>query len=186
MSFFFRYRCRWTPLSVLALLLIAQGRAEQPIRVRNFGVVNERLFRGAEPDATGLADLAKAHVRLDIDLRESGVGTETERHLSQQLGMQYINVPLHGWGAPSQGDMVRILSLLCQDDRSTIFVHCRRGKDRTGTVIACYRMQHDGWSPQAAQEEANRYGMSYAERAMRSLIRSFQPLDLPQPSVVGP
>ena len=30
-----------------------------------------------------------------------------------------------------------------------IFVHCRRGKDRTGTVIACYRIQHDGWANHA-------------------------------------
>ena len=54
-----------------------------------------------------------------------------------------------------------------------VFIHCRRGKDRTGTVIACYRMQHDGWNNAKAQAEANEFGMSHLERGPK---RRFPPL----------
>jgi protein tyrosine/serine phosphatase len=56
-----------------------------------------------------------------------------------------------------------------------VFVHCRRGKDRTGTVIACYRIQHDGWTNIHALEEAKSHGMSFAERSMRAYILHFKP-----------
>jgi protein tyrosine/serine phosphatase len=86
---------------------------------------------------------------------------------------------MSGWAAPSPAQIRRVLALLTPDDAGTTFVHCRRGKDRTGTVIACYRIQHDGWSNREAQLEANRYGMSWAERAMRSFIEGFRAMDLP-------
>jgi protein tyrosine/serine phosphatase len=60
-----------------------------------------------------------------------------------------------------------------------VFVHCRRGKDRTGTVIACYRIQHDGWDNRHALEEAKEHGMSSFERAMRAYILSFKPQTVP-------
>jgi protein tyrosine/serine phosphatase len=60
-------------------------------------------------------------------------------------------------------------------------VHCWRGKDRTGTIIACYRIQHDGWSSRQALKEAEQRGLSHAEFGMRSFILKFSPLDLPAP-----
>jgi tyrosine-protein phosphatase SIW14 len=54
-------------------------------------------------------------------------------------------------------------------------VHCRRGADRTGTVIACYRITHDGWSNRKALQEATSYGMSWIEFGMQRYVLAFQP-----------
>jgi protein tyrosine/serine phosphatase len=89
--------------------------------------------------------------------------------------MKYLNVPFPPFSAPSKQEIDRVLSILLHDDSDTIFVHCRRGKDRTGTVIACYRVQHDGWDNQKALQEARQHGMSMMERGMQSYILNFRP-----------
>lgn len=153
----------------------------QPADVRNFGQVNERLYRGAAPSGAALQELQSLGVKLVIDLREPGEKTEVEQSLAEKLGMHYINVPLRATAAPTQDQIEHVLSLLSENAADPIFVHCRRGKDRTGTVIACYRIQHDGWTNRKAQVEANEYGMSGVERGMRSFIMHFTPL-----TVAGP
>ncbi len=142
--------------------------------VRNFDRVNDHLFRGGEPSLVGLQELGAMGVKIDLDLRESGEGTEAEKRGAEKLSMKYINVPLNAFSAPSKEQMERVLSIILSSS-GTVFVHCRRGKDRTGTVIACYRIQHDGWDNRHALAEAKQHGMSFAERGMRMYILHFTP-----------
>ena len=86
---------------------------------------------------------------------------------------------MRGMSAPSDADVAKVLSLFEDSNSGPVFVHCRQGMDRTGTVIACYRIQHDNWTNRRALEEAENYGMSHAERSMRSYILHFTPLTLP-------
>jgi tyrosine-protein phosphatase SIW14 len=161
---------------VLILCLIELGSAQsKPLHVRNFAEINDHLYRGGAPTNVGLEELAAMHVSMIIDLREPGEGTDFERQAVKGLGMKYINAPFRPFSAPSQEQMDQVLSLLLHSDSERIFVHCRRGKDRTGTVIACYRMQHDGWDKRAALLEARKHGMSFTERGMRSFILDFTP-----------
>jgi tyrosine-protein phosphatase SIW14 len=174
-------RCSLAALTILLGCVgqLALAAADDPaIHIRNFGRVNDHIYRGAEPGDDGMRDLGAMRVVLDIDLRESGTATESERKMAQSLGMQYVNVPFPPLSAPSPEQVKRVLSLLEPDDAGKIFVHCRRGKDRTGTVVACYRIEHDGWDNRRAAQEANGYGMSWAERGMRSFIMHFKPLDI--------
>lgn len=144
--------------------------------VRNFGKVNDHLYRGGEPTLTGLQELGAMGVKVDIDLREASEGAEIEKEAAQKLGMKYINIPFPPFSAPPNPLVQRVLALLTGSNTDPVFVHCRRGKDRTGTVIACYRIQHDGWDNQRALAEARQYGMSFAERGMRSYIIHFTPV----------
>jgi tyrosine-protein phosphatase SIW14 len=153
--------------------------AYSAVHIRNFGEVNDHLYRGGEPSSQGLHELAAMHVSTVIDLREPGSGREAERRLAEELGMKYVNIPLPRLSAPSAAEMNRVLSLIVPDDAGRVFIHCWRGKDRTGTVIACYRIQHDGWTLAQALEEAKQNGLSRLEHAMRSFILQFKPVDLP-------
>jgi len=54
-----------------------------------------------------------------------------------------------------------------------VFVHCKRGADRTGTIIGCYRIAHEGWTADRALSEAKQYGMSWLERGMREYISDY-------------
>lgn len=164
-------------LSAVALSAAADLPA---IHVRNFDKVNDHLYRGGEPSAVGVGELGAMGIKTIIDLRQKGDGTAAEKDVADELKIKYINIPLGELSAPSNAEMEHILSLL-QDNSGAIFVHCRRGKDRTGTVVACYRIQHDGWNNERALQEAKEHGMSSLERSMRSYILHFTPLNIPVP-----
>ena len=156
------------------------GVAAQPSapHVRNFGQVNSQLYRGGEPTQVGLEELAALGIKVDIDLREQSSQTDLEKQTAEHLGMQYINIPFKPFTAPTNAEVENVLSLLMNGGTQPTFLHCRRGKDRTGTVVACYRIQHDGWDNKRALDEAKSYGMSSAERGMRSFVLKFQPVVL--------
>ena len=174
-----RTRAACSAIFLICLVQLGAGADVPAPHVRNFVRVNEHLFRGGEPTVVGLQELGAMGVKIDIDLREASEGTEAEKRAAKTLGIQYVNIPLNPFAAPSKEQMQRVLSVLLNNDPAGIFVHCRRGKDRTGTVIACYRIEHDGWNNQRALTEAKQHGMSFAERGMRSYILHFTPLTMP-------
>ena len=143
--------------------------------VRNFAKVSDFVYRGGEPSSVGIEELGAMGIKIVIDLREPSHTTELERQQVEKLGMKYVNVPMKELSAPTTVEVNRVLAFLLRSDSGPVFVHCHRGKDRTGTVIACYRIQHDGWTNERAQSEASEYGMSRLERGMRSFIARFKP-----------
>jgi tyrosine-protein phosphatase SIW14 len=149
-----------------------------PVHVKNFAKVNDHIYRGAAPTEVGLQELGAMGVKEIIDLRTSGEGTSEEKKIAGKLNIKYINIPLNGFESPPNAKIQEILGLL-QDNSETMFVHCRRGKDRTGTVVACYRIQHDGWDNQRALNEAKQHGMSSLEFGMHSYILHFTPVKTP-------
>ena len=80
-----------------------------------------------------------------------------EANLASQLGMQFLNVPLDSldpFTTEEDAAIDQVLGLLNSASvQSPIYLHCEHGKDRTGLVIALYRIQHDGWTPKAAFDE---------------------------------
>ena len=50
-----------------------------------------------------------------------------------------------------------------------VFVHCRYGCDRSGTIIACYRIRR-GWSSELGLQEAEEYSLSTLERRTSEYI----------------
>jgi tyrosine-protein phosphatase SIW14 len=168
------------PIAALLICVVQVFAAQNPAAqyVRNFGEVNDHLYRGGEPTQRALEELAALHVNLVIDLREPGEKTKLEQEMVEAQKMNYLNIPLSAFRAPTDDQIHRILWLLVNGDTRKIFVHCWRGKDRTGTVVACYRIQHDGWDNRRALTEAHQYGMSFTERGMRSYILHFSPVPL--------
>jgi protein tyrosine/serine phosphatase len=157
--------------------------AENPAaHVRNFAKVNDQIYRGGDPTAVGLTELGAMGIKVDLDLREKSGATKLEKEEAEKLGIKYVNIPMKPLSAPAFDDVEHAIALLVQTRPGPIFVHCRRGKDRTGTVIACYRIQHDGWSNQEALKEARKHGMSFTERGMQRYVLHFKPPPVAQAS----
>jgi protein tyrosine/serine phosphatase len=72
--------------------------------------------------------------------------------------------------APSDADVAKALAILNDPAAGPVFVHCRRGADRTGTILACYRISHDHWKNQSALKEARDLGMRFFEWAMQNYV----------------
>ena len=169
--------CKWTLAGPLALVALLPAQAEArgvPVShgITNFGRVNDHLYRGAQPDAAGLDGLKILGVKTIICLRMTNDLWRLEKDRAGSNGMTFINIPLKGLGRPGDGEVARALALI-ENSPDPVFVHCEHGCDRTGALIACYRIAHDHWTATAAQKEADHYGMSSLERGMRRFIADF-------------
>jgi protein tyrosine/serine phosphatase len=170
---------RKTTIAVALILLISttfdltHGRglpAQEGIH--NFGHISDGLYRGAQPDEPGILSLKRLGIKTIVDLRMTKDTWKQEAGLALAHGIVYTNIPFKGTGRPKQDQIATALAII-QNSPGPVFVHCQYGCDRTGTIIACYRIRHDGWSNAAALAEARRYGLSWFERGMRSYILDF-------------
>jgi uncharacterized protein (TIGR01244 family) len=148
--------------------------AETPA-IPNFHQVNEHVFRGGQPAPDTWQSLAKIGIKTVIDLRrEDEHSTAEEAQAVAAAGMNYINVPMKGVVSPTNQQIAKVLEVL--NSQEPVFVHCKRGADRTGTVIACYRISHDRWQRQQALQEAKSLGMGSLQVGLKRYIMAFQPM----------
>ena len=171
------FRCSLLALClVLKLVFCFAGSRGVPATegIINFGRVDQSLFRGAQPDAAAIRHLKTLGVKSIINLRvpKEASASEEEEAAVRVIGLVYTNVPLAGLGKPTDDEVAKVLSLIDSLPKP-VFVHCKHGCDRTGTVIACYRIEHDHWKTKDALNEAGKYGLSRFERGMREYILSF-------------
>lgn len=154
--------------------------------VQNFHQVESHVYRGAQPTPEGFHYLAKLGIKTVLDLREHDERSSAEQDTVNSLGMQYVNVPMTGLTPPTEEQISAILTLLEDHTTGPVFVHCKRGADRTGVVIAAYRINHDHWDNLRALKEAMSRGMSFFQIPCQSYILTFQPRtigprNVPQP-----
>jgi uncharacterized protein (TIGR01244 family) len=166
------------PASVLVLALASVPVFAQDLEVPgvpNFHQVNQHIYRGGQPSAEAWSGLAKLGVKVVVDLRrEDEHSASEEAKAVEAAGMKYINVPMRGIVAPTDEQVSKVLALFDASDQTPVFVHCKRGADRTGTVVACYRMEHDQWDNHKAFKEAKSLGMSWTQIGLKRYIADFQ------------
>jgi tyrosine-protein phosphatase SIW14 len=142
--------------------------------VPNAGKVSDVLFRGAQPTAQGLAELKKLGVTTIVDLRGNRGPVNREREQAESLGMHFIDIPVNGWSPPSNAQVAEFLKLFQQDPTQKVFVHCYYGRDRTGVMVAAYRMTQQNWTVDQAVSEMDSFGFRYyLYPAMKSYVRRF-------------
>ena len=159
----------------LCLPLMAAPSVDQIRGIPNFHAVNDQVYRGGQPSAQGFRDLAAAGFKTILDLREDEERGKDEKKLVKALGMHYVNVPMKGMKKPEDKQVSKALKVLHEEKSGPIFVHCKRGADRTGVVLACYRMEHDNWDHQQALGEARNLGMSWYQIPLIRYVQSYHP-----------
>jgi protein tyrosine phosphatase (PTP) superfamily phosphohydrolase (DUF442 family) len=158
-------RYRTHPWKVVANLLGHDSDCARSVRpedpdvpgVPNFGQVTPTLLRGGQPTAAGLRSLQRQGVQLVVNFREDDeVGAE--RRAVEGLGMGYANIPWSATQNPDNRQVAEFLALLRDRSDTKVFVHCKAGRDRTGVMIAAFRIACQHWTPQQALEEMATYG----------------------------
>lgn len=162
---------RWILLLSFIFVLPQHSlKAQSLAGVSGFSKVDDHVYRGGQPNSDGLHSLAKQGIRTILDLRGANGRSDEERRIAESLGMRYVSVPMPSLSAPSDAMVAEALATLDDSTAWPVFVHCRRGKDRTGVVVACYRISRTGWNSAAALEEAREKGLSSVEVAMKRYI----------------
>lgn len=114
------------------------------VRIKNFGQMDGRFYRGAEPKKRADFEALKAlGINTVIDLQAKP--EPDEKGWVEELGMRYVNIPMVEKTYPKEEHVAEFLKLV--DDTSTgkFFVHCAGGRHRTGVMGAVYRFNKDGW-----------------------------------------
>jgi protein tyrosine/serine phosphatase len=88
--------------------------------------------------------------------------------------MRFVNIPVLGWSAPDDAKVAQFLKVVQQDPTQKIFVHCYYGEDRTGVMVATYRIAQQNWTPEQAAAEMNSFGFHYnLYWGMKSYVHKF-------------
>ena len=139
--------------------------------VPNLGEVNSNLYRGAQPTQAGFENLARMGVTIVVDLRERGI--EPERKQVTRLRMRYVALPWFCFH-PEDAKIARFLTLLHKNRGKKVFVHCQTGDDRTGMMIAAYRMAEQGWTAEDAMKEMEAYGFTSSHHLICPGLSSYE------------
>ena len=143
--------------------------------VPHFQLVNDQVYRGGQPSAEGFRNLAAMGIKTIVDLRKSGDRSKAEQKVVKANGMRYVSIPMKGMTTPTEKQIEHALRILHDSSAAPVFVHCRRGKDRTGVVLACYRIGHDNWGNQKALNEARSLGMGWYEFPLQRYVLNYHP-----------
>jgi protein-tyrosine phosphatase len=165
------------PISLFTLAIVglpAFAASRSVPGIDRFYQVGPNVCRGAQPTDEGFRYLAKLGVKLVLDLREHDDRSLAEERVVTAAGMRYLNIPMTGMTPPTPAETGAILKLLEDVASGPVFVHCKRGADRTGAVIAAYRIDHDRWDNARALREAEDIGMGALQFERRAFIRSYQ------------
>jgi tyrosine-protein phosphatase SIW14 len=159
--------------AVAAARRAAVQRLELP-GIGNAGRASEFLYRGAQPRESGYAPLRQLGIAIVVDLHNRGENQQRERQAVEATGMRYISMPVSGTAGPREEQIAAFLELLRENPGRKIFVHCQHGADRTGVMIAAYRMSAEGWTAAQALAEMRAYHFHRLWLpAMRRTVREF-------------
>lgn len=125
------------------------------VKIKNFGQMDDRFFRGARPKAEDLKALAALGVTTIIDLTDNS--REYEQPAVEAAGLKYVNIPMVDKSYPSMDQVNEFMKLVNDPSTGKFFVHCAGGRHRTGVVGAVYRFNVDKWSLDQVLAEMEQY-----------------------------
>ena len=152
-----------TLATILLLAVVSFAQTEQhhgaaavsQIKIKNFGQMDERFYRGAQPKPEDYKDLAALGIKTVIDLRDDP--TDYEKQAVESLGMRYVNIPMVDKKYPRSEQVEQFLKLVDDPQTGKFFVHCAGGRHRTGAMGAVYRFKHYGWNFDQVYSEMKQY-----------------------------
>ena len=125
------------------------------VKIKNFGQMDERFFRGAQPKKGEYQELKELGIETVIDLQAEPTGYEKSE--VEALGMRYINIPIIDKAYPSEENIAMFLKTVDDPQTGIFYAHCAGGRHRTGDMGALYRFSKYGWSYDKAYEEMKNY-----------------------------
>jgi len=124
----------------------------------NLHRVSDTLYRSAQPTAEGMRQLKAMGVETVINLRSF----HSDRDEIGDTGLGYEHLYMKAWH-PEEEDAVRFLQIVTNPRNTPVLVHCQHGADRTGTMVALYRVAVQGWSKEEALREMTEGGFGFHE-----------------------
>jgi len=110
--------------------------------------VSDTLWRSAQPTAAGFRRLKAEGVKTVVNLR----AFHSDLDELKGIDLRYLPIPVKTWH-PEEEAAVRFLREVTNPGNAPLLVHCQHGADRTGVMVALYRVAVQGWSKEKALKE---------------------------------
>jgi protein tyrosine phosphatase (PTP) superfamily phosphohydrolase (DUF442 family) len=177
-------------LLVVTIAVQAQDtvqKSSSEIRIKNFGQMDERFFRGGQPKERDYKALAELGIKTVIDLRDDP--ELYEKPIVESLGMTYVNIPMIAKKYPTDEAISSFLKLVSDPSTGKFYVHCAGGRHRTGAVGAVYRYQVYNWTFDQVYKEMKQYDFytAWGHGAFKDFVKDYYERRLQtNPAVTAP
>lgn len=135
----------------------------------NVGMVAPGIYRGAQPRSEGYPTLKNIGIKTVINLRSK----HTEKTAVEKAGMKSIEIPLDCLRALDVETVNKIVGMMVTPANQPVFVHCGLGEDRTGIVIAAYRIRVEKWPLSEAKAEMQSFGFNDVWQHFKKFLREY-------------
>ena len=142
-------------LSFLIATSITAFAQQTDVKIKNFGQMDDRFYRGAQPKEEDYKQLAAIGIKTIIDLRNDP--TEYEKREAEAAGMRYVNIPMSDKDYPPTTAIDQFLKLVDDSTTGKFYVHCAGGRHRTGVMGAVYRFNNYNWNYDQVYAEMKKY-----------------------------
>ena len=145
---------RIVAVAAVLLLLASCGHVQSASKQETSRIVkvDEGIYRG--PRLDDLSELQSLKIRMILNLEDNPEAVRKESETAKQLGIVTISIPMSEILRPKPADLLQAVKILEDRGPDAIYVHCLHGRDRTGFVVAAYRIIHYGWPMEKAYQEA--------------------------------
>ena len=136
----------------------AAAPAQESPPIRNFFRIDKDFCSGGQPRYEHLVKLKAEGVRAVINLRPPSEHRAAEEEAAaKELGLRYFTIPV-AFADPKDEQVAEFLKLTDDKENRPAFVHCA-GAIRVGAFWMIRRVLRDGWTVEAAEEEARKIGL---------------------------
>lgn len=147
----------------------------------NLHRVNADLYRSAQPSKDGFMFLgtqaslvaSDRPVKTIVSLRAFN---DDAPLVTESSPLRLEQIRFKTWH-PEDEDVVKFLRIATTPALQPVLVHCEHGADRTGTMVAIYRIAFEGWSKAQATDEMVNGGYGF-HPIWQNLIRYIDELDV--------
>ena len=138
----------------------AQELADSP-SISNFHQVNDVLFRSGHIEDAQFSELTSVGVKSVLSLEDtSETSAEHEQAVATAAGFQFESQAWSPIAKPTLAEIDAALAYVMDPAHQPVLVHCTLGSDRTGIVVAAYRIRYEHWTEEDAIKEMKQYGHS--------------------------
>lgn len=141
--------------AVMATAQTAQQADFSNVKIKNFGQMDERFYRGAQPKENDYESLKAIGITTVVDLQDEP--KDYEKRIVESLGMRYVNIPMVGKTYPTEEAVAAFLKLVDDPQTGKFYVHCAGGRHRTGAMGAVYRFTKYNWNFDQVYAEMKKY-----------------------------
>lgn len=136
----------------------------------NLYKVNDSIYRSEQPERKGFYEIKNMGINTVLNIRNY------KKDKSNVESLKLIHLSVNAWTI-SYEDILNSL-IIIKNERKPLLIHCKHGSDRTGCIVAAYRMVFENWSKEKAIEEFLDKKYGYHEKWFPNILRLLKQLDV--------